>query len=547
MGIIAEQVKARATDDRVGLLFEDQQWTYAEWVQECADRAALFEAMRVDGPAHVGVLLPNTPDFTMWLGAMAMLGGTVVGVNPTRRGEELARDIRHTDCQLIVTDREHLPLLDGLDLGAATGRVLVVDEPGYDDALAPHRGSALPDVEVAADSRFLLLFTSGTSGAPKAVICTQARLGFVCDGIIGINGLTADDVTYSSMPLFHSNALFTAWAPTVAAGATLALRATFSASAFLDDVRRYGCTYFNYVGKPLAYILATPERPDDADNPLRRGYGNEANEADMVRFQQRFGCTLNDGYGQTETGATVVRVPDMPAGALGVGAPTVKVLDPATGEECPRARFDEQGRLLNADEATGEIVNTEPTLFEGYYNNPEAMAERLRNGWYWTGDLAYRDEAGFFYFAGRTADWVRVDGENFSAGPIERILGRFPGVVLAVAYGVPDPEVGDQLMAAVQLEDGRRFDPAAFASFCVSQTDLGPKWVPRFVRVVESFPMTQTNKVLKRQLVRERWECDDELWWRPGREVEYVPFTADAAVGLRERFAAHGRLGILDR
>jgi fatty-acyl-CoA synthase len=225
-------------------------------------------------------------------------------------------------------------------------------------------------------------------------------------------------------------------------------------------VRRFGCTYFNYVGKPLAYILATPERPDDADNPLRRGYGNEANEptwpgSPAVRLH------LNDGYGQTETGATVVRVPGMPAGALGVGSATVKVLDPATGEECPRARFDADGRLLNAEEATGEIVNTEPTLFEGYYNNEQANAERLRDGWYWTGDLAYRDEAGFFYFAGRTADWLRVDGENFAAGPVERILGRFDDVVLAVVYGVPDPESGDQMMAALQLAPGATFDPEA--------------------------------------------------------------------------------------
>lgn len=542
---MAEQVRARAADERLAVLYEDQQWTYAEWVQECADRAALFQSLHTDGPPHIGVLLPNTPDFTMWLGAAALVGATVVGINPTRRGEELARDIRHTDCQIIVTDTEHLTLLDRLDLGPATGRILVTDQPSYAEALGPHRGSLLPDVAVTPAHQYLLLFTSGTSGAPKAVICSQGRLGFVSESIIGINALTADDVTYCSMPLFHSNALFTAWGPTVAAGGTIALRRTFSASAFLDDVRRYGCTYFNYVGKPLAYILATPERPDDADNPLRRGYGNEANEADLARFAERFGCTLNDGYGQTETGAAVVRVPGMPAGALGVAPPSVKVLDPATGEECPRARFDAAGRLLNAAEATGEIVNTEPSRFEGYYNNPEATAERLRSGWYWTGDLAYRDEAGFFYFAGRSADWVRVDGENFAAGPVERILARFDGVLLAVVYGVPDPEAGDQLMVAIQLAPGQGFDPDAFGAFCSAQADLGPKWVPRFVRVVTEFPMTQTNKVLKRQLVLERWMTGDELWWRPGRDLAFCRFTPEDAADLAARFAAHGRSNLL--
>ena len=240
--------------------------------------------------------------------------------------------------------------------------------------------------------------------------------------------LVPSDVTYASMPLFHSAALFTAWAPTIVAGATLALRRRFSASAFLPDVRKYHATYFNYVGKPLAYILDTPEQPDDADNPLQRGFGNEGNEADVRRFEARFDCPLTDGYGQTETGASIGRVPGTPVGSLGKGTDAVKVINPETGEECPPARFDDDGKLLNAEEATGEIVNFAAQGFEGYWKNEEAIRERYRDGAYWTGDLAYRDENGFFYFAGRSADWIRVDGENFAAAPVERILLRWePG------------------------------------------------------------------------------------------------------------------------
>ena len=135
----------------------------------------------------------------------------------------------------------------------------------------------------------------------------------------------------------------------------------------------------------------------------------------------------------------------------------VAVIDPDTGVECPRARFGDDRRLLNPEEAIGEIVGrSELSAFEGYYANPEATAERGRDGWYWTGDLGYQDDDGTFYFAGRTADWLRVDGENFAAGPIERILGRFPGVASAVVYGVPDPRTGDQVMAALELDAGRR-------------------------------------------------------------------------------------------
>jgi fatty-acyl-CoA synthase len=219
------------------------------------------------------------------------------------------------------------------------------------------------------------------------------------------------------MPLFHSNALMAGWSPALAAGATVALPTggRFSASGFLPDIRRHGVTYFNYVGKPLSYILATPEQPDDADNSLRRVFGNEAAEADVARFAERFGCTVVDSYGSTEGGATVQRTPDTPRGALGRAPEGTVVIDPATGAECPVARFDPEGRLINAEEATGELVSkTGGAGFEGYWDNEDAEEARLRNGWYWTGDLAYRDEQGFFYFAGRSNDWLRVDGENFA-------------------------------------------------------------------------------------------------------------------------------------
>jgi fatty-acyl-CoA synthase len=380
------------------------------------------------------------------------------------------------------------------------------------------------------------LFTSGTSGAPKAVICTHRRLEYVARSMIALVDLTADDVTYTAMPLFHSNSLFCAWAPSVVAGACLALRRTFSASEFLPDVRRFGATYFNYVGKPLAYVLATPARPDDADNPLIRGFGNEGGHADLERFAARFGCSLRDGYGQTEMGAAIGQVPGMPDGALGMGAPSVKVLDPTTGAECPPARFDDAGRLLNAEEATGEIVNTEAVAFEGYWNNPQANAERMRRGAYWTGDLAYRDADGYFYFAGRNADWLRVDGENFAAAPVERIIARSPGVVLACVYGVPDPHAGDRLMVTLQLDPATEFDPVEFAEFCTTQPDLGPKWVPTFVRIAAEVPMTRTNKVLKRQLALERWQTTDPVWWRRDRSTVFERFTGDARTAWDAQF-----------
>ncbi len=488
--------------------------------------------------------MDNVPEFVFWMGAAALAGAVLVGGNPTHRGDELARDLSHTECQLLVTDARYRTLVDGYDLGTAlpTDRILVIDDPSGDLATenTPYRalvagasGAPLPDpaeTAVTEETLGLLLFTSGTSGAPKACLCSQGRLARIGGIVAQMFALTEDDVCYLAMPLFHSNALMAGWAPALSAGATVALRERFSASQFLDDVRRYGATYFNYVGKPLSYILATPEQPDDGDNPLRRCFGNEAAEADVARFAERFGCTVQDAYGSTEGGASVPRTPDTPRGALGRALPGTLVINPDTGEECPRAVFDEHGRLLNAEEAIGEMVNqTGGAGFEGYWRNAEAEASRVRNGWYWTGDLAYRDDDDFFYFGGRDFDWLRVDGENFAAAPIEGILQRHPDVVLASVYAVPDTVVGDQVMATILLREGATFDPDGFVAFLAGEADMGTKWAPRYVRVTGELPETATTKVLKRVLRNEGWRAPEPVWWRPDKDAPYRLLTeADA-------------------
>jgi fatty-acyl-CoA synthase len=554
MPTIDELIRRRQADHRVGLLYADQTWTHAEVVAAQAERAALLASLRQPGPFHVALLLDNVPEYVFWMGAAALAGAVLVGGNPTHRGDELARDLAHTECQLLVTNAEYRKLVDGHDLGGALGpeRILVIDDPSGDhaDPVTPYgalldrvTAAPLPEPTAAAvtdETLGLLLFTSGTSGAPKACLCSQGRLARIGSIVADMFELTDEDVCYLAMPLFHSNALMAGWAPALAAGATVALRERFSASQFLVDVRRHGVTYFNYVGKPLSYILATPELPDDADNTLRRAFGNEAAEADVTRFAERFGCTVQDAYGSTEGGATVQRTPDTPRGALGRAAPGTLIINPETGQECPRAVFNQDGRLLNAEEAIGEMVSqTGGTGFEGYWRNTEAEAARVRNGWYWTGDLAYRDENDFFYFGGRDFDWLRVDGENFAAAPVEEVLQRHPDVVLASVYAVPDTVVGDQVMATLLLRPGTSFDPVGFAEFLAGESDMGTKWAPRYVRITDELPITATTKVLKRVLRAERWRCTEEVWWRPERDAPYRPLLPADAETLDEAVAAH--------
>ncbi|HTZ09815.1 MAG TPA: AMP-binding protein [Acidimicrobiales bacterium] len=544
----AELLLARADDDAPGLRHGSALWSWRAVVAESARRAALAAALRRPGPFHVGVLLDNVPEYLFWLGGAALAGATVVGINPTRRGAELGRDITFTDCQLLVTDGSGAAVLEGLDLGDLHRRTVLVDGPGYAGSLDGAAGTAAPPAPGPADL-FLLLFTSGTTGHPKAVRCSQGRLAAIAGRAAEIYGFSRQDVCYCPMPLFHGNAVMALWAPAVAVGASVALSGRFSASGFVDEVRRHGATRFTYVGKALAYVLATPERPDDADTPLRHGFGTEASAPDRARFSRRFGCELVEGYGSSEGGAAINVTADTPPGALGRPAPgdDVVVLDPDTGAECPPARFDAAGALCNAGEAIGEIVNRSGGgRFEGYYKNPEADHQRVHDGAYYTGDLGYRDAEGFFYFAGRGGDWLRVDSENFAAAPVERIVERHPDVAAAAVYAVADPRSGDEVMAAVELRPGAAFDPAGFAAFLEAQPDLGTKWAPRFVRLSAAMPLTATGKITKTGLAVEGWRCAEPVYWSPGRGARrYRPLTDDDRRDLVAEFARHGRADLL--
>jgi fatty-acyl-CoA synthase len=540
------RANARDRRDRPAVRYEDRVWTHGEYYEESCRFARLFLERCPDGrPRHVGVLLDNLPEYLFALGGAALSGSTIVGINPTRRGEQLRRDIAHTDVALIVTEPSHEALLDPI-----VGDLPLVSPPlvlgsSLDDALAAS-ASGDPGLEPDPSTVWALIFTSGTSDDPKAVICSQTRLLTSGSRLGMILEVGPDDVGYLAMPLFHSNSLMVGWAPSIVYGASVALAPRFSASGWLPDIRRYGVTYFNYTGKPLSYILATPERPDDADNALRAAFGNEGSPQVVEAFSRRFGVRVIDAFGATEGGIALTRTDDMKDGAMGLVGDSVKVVD-EDGAELPRACFDHNSKLLNADECVGEIVNTAGAgPFEGYYNNDAANSRATRQGWYWSGDLGYVDDDGYLYFAGRTADWLRVDGENFPAGPIEAAVGRHPDVMLAAVYGVPDDQAGDQVMAALVLREGTVFDPEGFARWVDGQPDLGPKWRPRYVRVaVHGLPSTATNKVVKRVLVHHKFRSDrvdgDVVFVRGRGEDAYRPFVVDDEKALHDAFVTAGR------
>lgn len=517
---LAELLERRAGDDRPGLLFEDQVWSWREYVAECRVRGARMDAR--GRAVHVGVLSDNVPEMLFLLGGAALSGHVLVALNTTRSAAELARD----------ADATHVDL--------------IVHEPAYAELaeeVAGLRATPPPAERDTGDGLVMLIFTSGTSGRPRAVRVTQRKIA-----VPGVNlaaMLSPQDVVYCSMPLFHSGAVMAAYAPAVASGAALVIRRRFSASGLMADVRRYGVTYLHYVGKALSYVLSTPPEPGDRDNTLRIAFGNEGSATAVRRFGERFGCHVIDAFGSTETAIAITPDPAGPSGCLGRLPDGVEIRDPAGGRRCPAAVI-EDGRLLNGDEAIGELVNTEgPGLFDGYYNDPEGDRERVREGVFWSGDLAYADSRGYVFFAGRGTERLRVDGENLAVAPIEAVVREFPGVVEAAVYPVPDAAAGDQVMAALVLENG--FDQAAFEGFLAGRRDVGPKAIPRYIRICKELPQTASNKVVKRILAAEGWHTGDPVWWRPPGRREWRPLTPDDITEIDDEFVRHGRPHPLER
>lgn len=468
-------------DDR-GVWFDGEFTSWRDHLADARRYAAAASTLLDDKrPSHVGVLLSNGVEFSRLFAAAALGGFVLVGLNSTRRADALVADAVLADCQLILVSPETSAMLPDVP-GARTLDITSAEWTSRTHASTP---DDFVPVDTDPQDLTMLIFTSGTTGDPKAVRCSQRKFAAPGAMLADRFGIRPDDVVYLSMPMFHSNALIAGWSVAAAGGSSIAIAPRFSAHGFGDDVRRYGVTYANYVGKPLNYILQTAPRPDDAQTGLRIMYGNEASAADRAEFTRRFGARVVDGFGSTESGVSISRTPDTPDDALGPLVAPVAVVDPDTLD-------------VVAPGVVGEIVNTSgPGLFDGYYGDDAATAERMRGGVYRTGDLAWVDEDGYVYFAGRIGDWLRVDGENLGTRPIESVLRRHQRISDVAVLGVPT-EIGDAV-GAVLVADS--IDRADFESFLDAQSDLGPKQRPTHVWIVDTLPETSTFKTARSALV----------------------------------------------
>ena len=594
--VLGAQIEARAQHPALAdkpFLFEgERRWTYREYRDACV-RTAHFLRRRLGSPSearpgHVAMLLDNHLELLSLYGGCGYAGLTLFGVNTGLRGDTLAGVLNQSRARLLVVEErlwgelekvrgklEHvapenvLVLRSGAEpaLGGAPDLVAAIESEVGGSRTSPEA----PGVAVVPEQPLVVIYTSGTTGLPKGILNNHFKLFAVGLGIARNLGLGADAVGYACMPLFHSNALFIGFSPSLFVGGSLAMRDRFSASGFVPDVLRYGVTFWNYVGEPVHYILAALEKEYGGDeerilaevarsprNHLRYAVGNGASPPDIDRFTRWLGLEdMFELYGSTEAAISTFRRKGDPRGSVGEITDTaVRILD-ERGGECPPAELGPDGRIANYAAAVGEICRVAPetALFQGYFENPDATRSKYRDGVYHSGDLGHIVVKGaqrFLYFDGRTDDWIRKDGENFSAAQVARLLQEHPDVALAAAYGVPCTVSDELVMAAVKLRPGASFDPAGFFAFCERQVEQGGmdrKWFPDFVRVVDEFEFTQTQKIVVRTLKRDHFHRGrlpgDPIYWRRRGESSYRPFGKDDFEALRAAFVAAERDALL--
>ena len=302
-----------------------------------------------------------------------------------------------------------------------------------------------------------------------------------------------EDCLYNALPLFHGNAQLLSTLPALLSGARMVLAEQFSATQFWDDVRRYGCTEFNYIGSILAILLKAEPRPDDADNPLRVMFGAGATPGVHEAFEKRFGVKLVEGYGMSEIGLPLLSDPDdARPGSCGKPHPDYEVM-----------LVDDDGRELGAN-APGELLvrpKAQWSMMLSYYKMPEKTVEAWQGLWFHTGDYLRRDDDGFYYFIDRKKDAIRRRGENISSYEVERLVMKHPAVLEAAAIPVRSELGEDEVMVCVVPHPDQGISAPELADYCGRH--MAKFMVPRYIRFVPALPKTPTQKVQKYQLREE--------------------------------------------
>lgn len=495
--MLAEQ--AGAMTDEVAVITDRGTTSYGA-LGEIAQRVAggLSELGIGAGDAVATMLDPSEDYLGAWFGA-SWAGAIDVPVNTGFKGLMLEHVLRQSGACALVLDGRWLDRLADIDTSGLRHLVIVGEYDG-DQArrLAPgaavHPFAQLRDASPAGgpaprqeSDPLYIMFTSGTTGPSKGALLSNRAALYNAQSWIDVARITSEDTSYSLYPLYHVTARSALVTSALWAGARTVLRGGFSARSFWDDIRATGATYFCYMGVVIQLLFDQPPRDDDADNPLRVGFGSSAPPGIVSDFEKRFGTLLMEVYGSTELGpASAPSLDRIVRGTMGRPLPQLQI---EIHDESDRPR---------APGEPGEIVvrpNVPNAIFTEYVGAPVETVAAFRNLWFHTGDRGYLTPDGDLVFVDRIKDAIRRRGENISSFEVERAVQAHPSIAQCAAYGVPSGLTEEEVMVAVVLADGCEFGAASFFDHCIKML---PRFaVPRYVRVVDEIPRTPSERIMK--------------------------------------------------
>ncbi|MEV8596150.1 long-chain fatty acid--CoA ligase [Streptomyces sp. NPDC052012] len=482
---------AAAHGDRIAVRHDDSTLTYAELDDASARVAALLRDRGVQPGDRAALTMPNVPLFPVVYYGILRAGGVVVPMNPLLKAREVAFTLRDCGARTALV---FPPFADEVARAAAeTGTACLVTEPlAFDDLLRacePMSGI----VERTDDDPALILYTSGTTGTPKGATLSHRNLAAntatTAETLLQVG---PDDVLFGGLPLFHAFGQTCALNTAVAAGATLTLLPKFEPARALEIMARDGVTVFLGVPTMYAALLHT-ELPGGFDaHRLRLAVSGGASLPVEVLhgFERRFGATVLEGYGLSETSPVAAfNHPDRPRKAGSIG-------QPIRGVEMKLVAED-GGAVPHGE--VGEIAIRGENVMSGYWNRPEATAEAIRDGWFHSGDLARADEDGFYFIVDRKKDLIIRGGYNVYPREVEEVLYEHPAVAEAAVVGVPHPVHGEEIAAVITLRPGARATPEELRDH-VKDRVAAYKY-PRIVSFTAELPKGPTGKILKREIV----------------------------------------------
>ncbi|MGU3498399.1 AMP-binding protein [Mycobacterium sp. C31M] len=510
---------ASAYPDKVAMReMSGGQLTYTELLELTERRAAGLAALGVTQGDRVMLLMDNSIDLVVSWFATNLLGAVQVGTNTACRGTSLVHIANNSGAEVAIIDAKYADAVADVAGELKTIRAVAVRGGGGElpwqtvalDTLDAGGGER-PDVEVSYRDPAAILYTSGTTGPAKGVVVPHAHMHTFAAHAVDQLQINSDDVYYVCLPLFHANAQFMQVLPCLMTGAEIVIAEVFSASGWLEDLRACGATVTSLLGVMAQYIFNRPATAVDTDHGVRRMFTLPLPSVIAEDFERRFDTTCIEAYGMTEICLPLYRPAGEPLrpGSCGKALDEwfeVAIVDPETDEPL-------------ADGAVGEIV-VRPrypfTTFLEYHSMPDRTVEAWRNLWFHTGDAAYRDADGYFYFMDRLNDRIRRKGENVTAYDIEVALSELPEIVESAVIAKPAAEGEDDIKAYLVVSDGANSpDHVAVLQHCVKRLPYFA--VPRYLEFIPELPKTPTGKVLKRTLraaetSTDQWDREEAGW-----------------------------------